>query len=249
MHYFYYLCSGKSKKEMKTKLLQNCGDYLIIDRKSEKKVRNRYYYEGHFEGYSRTIYFRLDSAQYGNVSNPDKRDEYGFLCDESAVDSNIYFVWKNMARRCYDKKCQAYPNYGGIGVTVSDEFKIYSNFKNWYIQESDGNSSLELDKDCLSYLNDIPKTYSKDTCILIPPELNTFISTIGKGIYLTKSSSYCVRLRRKFKKINKNFKTYKEAAEFKKKEDIEYLELLLGNYDLSINVKNIIREYVKVFRY
>ena len=34
---------------MKTRILQNCGDYLIIDRKSEKKVRNRYYYEGHFE--------------------------------------------------------------------------------------------------------------------------------------------------------------------------------------------------------
>ena len=234
---------------MKTRILQNCGDYLIIDRKSEKKVRNRYYYEGHFEGYSRTIYFRLDSAQYGNVSNPDKRDEYGFLCDEKVVDSNIYFVWKNMARRCFDKKCQAYPNYGGIEVTVSDEFKTYSNFKNWYIQESKGDSSLELDKDCLSYLHNIPKVYSKNTCILIPHELNTFISTIGKGIYLTKSSTYCVRLRRKLEKVNKNFKTYTEAVEFKRKRDIKYLELILNNYDLPINTKDIIRKYVKVFKY
>lgn len=234
---------------METRILQNCGDYLIIDGKSEKKVRSRYYYEGHFEGYSRTIYFRLDSAQYGNVSNPDKRDEYGFLCDEDVVDSNIYFVWKNMARRCYDKRCQAYPNYGGIGVTVSEEFKTYSNFKNWYIQESGGNRFLELDKDCLSYLSNVPKVYSRDTCILIPPELNTFISTIGKGIYLTKSNTYCVRLRRRLKRVNKNFKTYTEAVDFKKETDIEYLELLLTNYDLPINIKNIIREYVKVFEY
>ena len=234
---------------METRILQNCGDYLIIDGKSEKKVRSRYYYEGHFEGYSRTIYFRLDSAQYGNVSNPYKRDEYGFLCDEDIVDSNIYFVWKNMARRCYDKRCQAYSNYGGIGVTVSEEFKTYSNFKNWYIQESGGNRFLELDKDCLSYLSNVPKVYSRDTCILIPPELNTFISTIGKGIYLTKSNTYCVRLRRKLKRVNKNFKTYTEAVDFKKEADIEYLELLLTNYDLPINIKNIIREYVKVFQY
>lgn len=63
--------------------------------------RNRYYYTGHFEGYTRRLYFRLDSAQYGNVSNPDKRDEYGFICDEPITDKHIYNVWKNMERRCY----------------------------------------------------------------------------------------------------------------------------------------------------
>ena len=78
---------------------------------------------------------------------------------------------------------------------------------------------------------------------------NTFISTIGKGIYLTKYSTYCVRLRRKLEKVNKNFKTYTEAVEFKRKRDIKYLELLLNNYDLPVNTKDIIRKYVKVFKY
>ena len=148
------------------KFLQNCGDYLIIDKKSDKKERTRFLWEAHFEGYSKKLYVRQDNFSKGNVHNPEKPDKYGFLCDEEYIDKNIYFVWKNMARRCFDKKCQAYPNYGGIEVTVSDEFKTYSNFKNWYIQESKGDSSLELDKDCLSYLHNIPKVYSKNTCIL-----------------------------------------------------------------------------------
>jgi len=74
------------------KILQNCGDYLIIDKKSNKKVRHRYYYEGHFEGYDRVLYFRLDIAQRGNVDNPDKRDEFGFLCDIPVEDRHIYYV-------------------------------------------------------------------------------------------------------------------------------------------------------------
>lgn len=47
---------------MEDKILQSCGDVLVIEGKSTKKVRNRYYYTGHFEGYTRRLYFRLDSA-------------------------------------------------------------------------------------------------------------------------------------------------------------------------------------------
>lgn len=85
-------------------------------------MRNRYYYTGHFEGYNRRLYFRLDSAQYG------------FICDESITDKHIYNVWKNMERRCYDSKCPAYSTYGAKGITVSEEFKMYSNFRKWYVE-------------------------------------------------------------------------------------------------------------------
>ena len=234
---------------MENKILQSCGDVLVIEGKSTKKVRSRYYYVGHFEGYSRKLYFRLDSAQYGNVSNPDKRDEYGFICDESNTDKHIYNIWKNMARRCYDPKCPAFNTYGARGVTVSEDFKVYSNFRRWYEENNDRNCSLEIDKDCKSLVLGIPKIYSPNTCILLPPEINTFISTIGKGIYLTQHNTYCVRLRGRFLKINKNFKNFEEATAYKKSKDIEYLDILVSKYPISIENYNMVRNYVEIFEY
>ena len=234
---------------MENKILQSCGDVLVIEGKSTKKVRNRYYYTGHFEGYNRRLYFRLDSAQYGNVSNPDKRDEYGFICDESIADKHIYNVWKNMERRCYDPKCPAYSTYGAKGITVSEEFKMYSNFRKWYEENGDGSHSLEIDKDCKSFILNIPKIYSSNTCILLPPEINTFISTIGKGIYLTSHNTYCVRLRRRFVKVNRNFKTLKEAVAYKKDKDMKYLNILVEKYPLSIDNLDIVKRYVEIFEY
>lgn len=241
--------SKSNKKEVENKILQNCGDFLIIEGKSTKKVRNRYYYVGHFEGYSRKLYFRLDTAKYGNVSNPNKKDEYGFICDESNVDKYIYNIWKNMERRCYDPKCPAYSTYGAKGITVSEEFKTYSNFRKWYEENGDGSHNLELDKDCKSYILNVPKIYSPSTCILIPSEINTFISTIGKGIYITPSNTYCVRLRRKFAKINKNFKTLEEAVIYKKNKDMEYLNILVEKHPLPVDNFNIVKRYVEIFKY
>lgn len=42
---------------MEDKILQSCGDVLVIEGKSTKKVKNRYYYTGHFEGYTRKAIF------------------------------------------------------------------------------------------------------------------------------------------------------------------------------------------------
>lgn len=228
------------------KFMQKCGDFLIIDRKSNKKIRNRYYWEAHFEGYSRTLYVRTDSFKNGTVGNPDKSDEFGFLCDIVDVDKRTYFIWKDMEKRCYDPKCPAYKNYGQLGVTVSEEFKRYSYFHNWYINNCNNDFSLEIDKDCLS---DSIKIYSPSTCILIPGDINTFISTLGKGIYITKYNTFCVRLRRKLQKENKNFKTIEEAINYKKSKDLEYIQLLLAQYSLSDDIQEKLINYVKVFEY
>lgn len=234
---------------MINKIKQNCGDVLIILGKSDKKVRNRYYYKGYFEGYTKIINFRLDIAQKGNVKNPDKPDKYGFLCDEKNTNSHIYYVWKNMERRCYYPECSHYYLYGGKGIKVSSEFKTYSKFKNWYINNSNGDFSLELDKDCKCIVDNIPKIYSSETCILLPPEINTFISTIGKGIYKTKSNTYCVRLRRVYKKVNKNFKTLSEAIIYKKAEDMSYIKILIDKHSLTEETKKYLKKYVEIFEY
>lgn len=234
------------------KFLQNCGDYLIIDKKSNKKQRTRYLWEAHFEGYSKILYVRQDSFTTGNVHNPEKPDKYGFLCDETNVDKNIYFVWKDMERRCYNPDEPSYKNYGAVGVHVSNEFKIYSKFKNWYINNYNElpKGVLQLDKDCLSSLKNFSnKIYSAETCILIPANINTFLSTLGKGIYTTKSSTFCVRLRRKYQKENKNFKNLEEAISFKKDKDFEYIKILLDMENIQDYRRELLEKYVKIFKY
>lgn len=123
------------------------------------------------------------------------------------------------------------------GIKVSEEFKIYSKFKNWYINNygDPPYGVLELDKDCLSSLKNLSnKIYSAETCILIPSHINTFLSTLGKGIYITPSKTFCVRLRRKYQKENKNFK---------------YLEILLDVENIQDYRRELLEKYVKIFKY
>jgi len=53
----------------------------------------------------------------------------------------IYQVWYGMNRRCYNKNCYSYRNYGGRGISVCDEWrnnvKIFADwaFKNGYKKE------------------------------------------------------------------------------------------------------------------
>lgn len=78
----------------------------------------------------------------------------------------------------------------------------------------------------MSTILNIQKIYSPNTCLLLPNDINYFISTIGKGIYKTNGNTFCVRLRRRFLKINRNFKNLQEAIEYKLEKDIEYLKYL-----------------------
>lgn len=72
---------------------------------------------------------------------------------------------------------------------------------------------------------------------------------LGKGIYLTPHNTYCVRLRRKFAKVNRNFKTLEEAVAYKKDRDMEYLNTLVEKYPLPIDNLNIVKRYVEIFEY
>lgn len=44
--------------------------------------------------------------------------------------TRLYGVWSGMKRRCYVKSCEGYPNYGGRGITICDEWR--DNFENFY---------------------------------------------------------------------------------------------------------------------
>lgn len=44
--------------------------------------------------------------------------------------TKIYFVWRNMQRRCFDKNDENYFRYGGRGISICKEWLSYDNFFN-----------------------------------------------------------------------------------------------------------------------
>lgn len=86
-----------------------------------------------------------------------------------------YVRWKQMFVRCYDKKLhQRHPSYAGC--TVHPDWHNFQNFADWFSLHPYRLDQYHLDKDILVRGN---KIYSKDTCTLVPSEINNL--TIGQS--------------------------------------------------------------------
>lgn len=99
-----------------------------------------------------------------------------------------YKKWTNMLMRCY---CKTYldknPSY--VGSSVSEEWLIFTNFKDWLVSNN-YNMKDELDKDILSSFGNV---YSPEMCCLIPKNVNSFLCKISKTGDLPKGVHYCNR--------------------------------------------------------
>lgn len=93
------------------------------------------------------------------------------IVDGKRVTLKSYTKWTNILIRCYSGwYAQEHPTY--VDCKVCAEWHYYSAFKDWMDNQSyDGN--MDLDKDFLVEGN---KIYSPDTCILIPQEINKFLT-------------------------------------------------------------------------
>ena len=111
----------------------------------------------------------------------------------------FYQKWVSMMARCYSPKYQdKYPTYKDC--FVCEEWKYFSNFKEWISQQS--YEGKVLDKDILVRAN---KVYSPETCVLVDSRVNNFLidsaATRGKyllGVTLHKQTS-------KFSSTGNNF--------------------------------------------
>lgn len=71
--------------------------------------------------------------------------------------SKLHRVWGNMKDRCENKNCKSFPNYGGRGISVCDEWHNFQNFYDWAVLAgyADG---LSLDR------IDVNGGYCPDNC-------------------------------------------------------------------------------------
>ena len=75
-----------------------------------------------------------------------------------------------MLERCYSKHLDRKPTYEG--VTVCDDWLVFSNFKIW--MEKQDWKGKDLDKDIIDPTS---KLYSPDTCAFVPRYINTLLNT------------------------------------------------------------------------
>lgn len=60
--------------------------------------------------------------------------------------TRLYRIWHGMKRRCYEKTSISYPNYGGRGIAVCEEWRSdFSNFRAWAIANG-YKDSLSIDR-------------------------------------------------------------------------------------------------------
>lgn len=128
----------------------------------------------------------------------------------------FYRAWTGMIERCYSLPCQArQPTY--IGCSITKEWLRFSIFRTWMAaQEWEGK---EIDKDILIPGN---KLYSPDTCVVISPQLNSFLVDCGAargdwplGVYWSeRDRKFSARCRNPFigKRENLGYFKYKEDA-------------------------------------
>lgn len=89
--------------------------------------------------------------------------------------TKAYRAWYNMLHRCYDvSNHKKYPNY--IGCSVDPRWLDFQNFADWFFAQEYRDSDYHLDKDLLIPGN---KIYSPETCVLLPPQINTLFNNKG----------------------------------------------------------------------
>lgn len=102
---------------------------------------------------------------------------------ENGKTTKVYDTWNRMIERCYDPKYHMKnPTYSNC--EVCDEWLNFQVFSKWYEENyyEIEDKIMSLDKDILFKGN---KTYSPDTCVFVPQEINSLFtkSNATRGSY------------------------------------------------------------------
>lgn len=155
----------------------NYGDYVVVEALDDNKVRINFLNTENTEVINRCQILTgnirdssLDivhkSRTNNIIHNVGNKGEDKILIKENF---RIYQVWCSMLQRCHSPRAE-YMKRNYEGCTVSENFKYFPYFYDWYCNQTGfDQEGWQLDKDILFKGN---KTYSEDTCVLVPREIN-----------------------------------------------------------------------------
>lgn len=86
----------------------------------------------------------------------------------------LYRVWDGVIKRCENKNMQAYPQYGGKGVKICEEWRNdFKKFYDWSIANG-WRKGLQIDKDKKAIENGVQALlYSPEFCCFLTPKENS----------------------------------------------------------------------------
>lgn len=86
----------------------------------------------------------------------------------------IYRIWKGIRKRCYNKNDKRYPDYGGRGVVMCEEWFNYpEKFFEWAVANG-WKKGLDIDKDIKAKeLGVEPLLYSPERCMFVTRRANS----------------------------------------------------------------------------
>lgn len=130
-------------------------------------------------------------VKHGKFLSTDERKMHG------GSSERLYLVWGGMRNRCYDKNRREYPNYGGRGIRVCDEWLYdYGAFRRWAYEN--GYDSDKPGSECSIDRIDVDGDYCPANCRWVPMDAQSYnkrctkyVTYKGQRIPVSKAAEKC----------------------------------------------------------
>lgn len=221
-------------------------DVVVVQYESHQRAKVKF-----MDGYGFEKIVGIPNLKRGSVGNPYHKSVLsvgylgigGFKTKLDGLQTYEYSVWKHVIEKAYcTKRKEREKSYKDC--TVSEDWLCFQNFAKWFVNQKGYTERFHLDKDLLVKGN---KHYSTENCILLPSEINGFLTKRDSerglfplGVTKRKSdkSGYAARLNIKgervwlgtYKTETEAFMVYKEAKE-------DYAKALARKFKDSIDKK------------